>query len=196
MTDKRTRPVGISRHISTRHTGAAAGEPVLNASGLFKQFFDRLEDVAATLAAGGQGAIKQEGEIPFGLGEGKSRAVFGYTVRLGLDGLRAERFGDAPEPAGRPSQTDVSANLKPAARAPIVDIFDEGGQVRVVAELPGASAHDVMCTLDGNTLQIETTSAPLYRKALLLPVSVDPNSLQHSCYNGILEVRLRRDTAP
>jgi HSP20 family molecular chaperone IbpA len=61
-----------------------------------------------------------------------------------------------------------------------------------VAELPGVASEDVACTLEGNTLQIETRKPPRYSKSLALPCPVNPASLVQSCSNGILEIRINR----
>ena len=142
-----------------------------------RQFLDKLAEAADALGA--------HGEMPFSLGGKEGRAVFGYTIRSGLDGLKAERFGDAaPTPRG------------PAARAPIVDVFEEGDIIRIVAELPGADAETVTCTLRGDQLDIRSDGAQLYARTVALPASVDAASLAQSCRNGILEVRLRRADRP
>jgi HSP20 family molecular chaperone IbpA len=124
--------------------------------------------------------------------------------------MRAEPFGDVspgevPEPASpagpraaRPAGSRAAAtpNPQPAPRAPIVDVFDEGAEILVVAELPGAADDDVTCTLaatpEGTMLHIAATCAQPYRKTIALPVGIDHSSLRQACRNGILEVRLKR----
>jgi HSP20 family protein len=81
--------------------------------------------------------------------------------------------------------------MKPAARAPIVDVFEEGATLRIVAELPGVAFENITCTLNEGTLQIET-SLPRYSKTVRLPCPVDPASLSQTCRNGILEISLTR----
>jgi HSP20 family protein len=104
--------------------------------------------------------------------------------------MRAEPFGDAMPAAGQAPRGAA------APRAPIVDVFEEECEIRVVAELPGAASADVACTLNGGTLCIATQGAARYEKTIALPAPVEPGSLQQSCHNGILEVRLRRAVAP
>jgi HSP20 family protein len=83
---------------------------------------------------------------------------------------------------------------QPASRQPITDIFEEADAIIVVAELPGADPATVRCTLDGLSLLIEAAGARAYRKSLVLPAAVAPESLKTSFQNGILEVRLARRT--
>jgi HSP20 family protein len=179
---------GISRLLSERSQDAAGGG---DAGAAIKLFFERLAEAAQALGDGA-GTLRQHGEIPLNIGGRQGSAVFGYAVRMGLDGLRAEPFGDAPpdEAVGKPQET------APAARAPIVDVFEEDGEVRIVAELPGVAGSDVICTLQGETLHIESTGGTRYRKAIALPGAVLAESIVQSCHNGILEVRLRRAAAP
>ena len=150
-----------------------------------RQFFDSLAAAAESMAA-----ERHDGAMPSG--SRQSRAVFGYTVQVGLDGLKAERFGDMP-PARRTAATAAppAAPNGPAARAPIVDMFEDDGWICIVAELPGVDGAEVQCTLQGPCLVIETAGAHVYRKSITLTRPVEPASLTRACRNGILEVRLR-----
>ena len=178
---------GVSRLLSERSQVARGAD----AGAAIKLFFERLAEAAQALGDGA-GTVQQRGEIPLNIGGRQGSAVFGYALRMGLDGLRAEPFGDAPpeDAAGKPQAT------APAARAPIVDVFEEDGEIRIVAELPGVAAADVACTLRDTTLHIETNGGARYRKDIALPAPVLAEGLSQSCHNGILEVRLRRAIAP
>jgi HSP20 family protein len=145
----------------------------------------RLKDVFDQLAQTA-GAISDQGDVPFTIGGKEGRMVFGYNIRMGLDGLKAEPFGDVPTGAKKPK------SQSPAARAPIVDVFEEPDAIRVIAELPGVAAEDVLCSLDGLTLRIETRGGHLYAKTLTLPAPVDATTLVHTCRNGILEISVAR----
>jgi HSP20 family protein len=165
---KRGIPPNVSRRLSEQAREGAAAAPL-------RELFDRLAEAAEALSGGG--------ELPFSLGGKEGRAVFGYTVRTGLDGVRAERFGDMPRPATAQG---------PAPRAPIVDVFEEGELIRVVAELPGVAAENIICTLEKNVLHIKTTGPQIYARSVQLPAASDRASLSQTCSNGILEVRLQR----
>jgi HSP20 family protein len=194
------RPKSLSRHLSERARAAGAdaaptaadiaglGESAAEIFGRLKDVFEQVVQAAGSPAPQADAPAHQEGDIPFTLGGKQGRMVFGYTMRMGLDGLKAEPFGDIPHSASK----KATASSRPAARAPIVDVFEEADQIRIVAELPGVASEDVACTLEGNTLQIETRKPPRYSKSLALPCPVNPASLVQSCSNGILEIRINR----
>jgi HSP20 family molecular chaperone IbpA len=167
--------------ITMRKSAPPRHQAALDISGKLRQFFDALASTAEGLAEA------EGGQTPFSLAGKDARAVFGYTVRVGLDGLKAERFGDAPPPRRAAEPTPAP----PAARAPIVDVFEEGDTLRILAELPGADTAEINCSAESRAVHIATTGAHVYRKTVPLPHAVDPASLTQSCRNGILELSLR-----
>ena len=120
-----------------------------------------------------------EASKTFDVGGQDGRVVFGYSVRT-LDG-GAEPFGNLA-PDGR-------APDAAAPRQPIIDVHADGADIVVIAELPGVDEAGVAVALDGDALLI---TAPGWRKRLDLPAAVRPDSLRHTCRNGILDVRLAR----
>jgi HSP20 family protein len=112
-------------------------------------------------------------------------------MRMGLDGLQAEPFGNVP-----PAAQTRGEKTAPATRAPITDIFEEGGEIRVIAEMPGVTEEDVICSIAGNSLRIETRGGHRYGKTLDLPGHIDPASLKFSCRNGIVEISITRAGGP
>ena len=116
-------------------------------------------------------------------GDGKARMVFGYTLKMGQDGVSAEPFGNT---------ASKKADAAPAPLLPIVEVFEDGDTVVVVAELPGADPDRIVCKADGLHLLIEAAGVRTYRKDLALPVPVRPDGLERSFRNGILEVRMTR----
>ena len=182
---------GVSRRLSGRQERGATTDPSVKPSSILSQFLDKLAEAADVLGGHAPASLEHTDELPFSLGGRQGRAVFGYTVRMGLDGLHAERFGDATTTRDDPKD-GRTASSAPVARSPIVDVYDGGGDIRVVAELPGASADDVLCAINGQVLHIETRATPCYRKSIQLPAEMDEESLSYSICNGILEVHLRR----
>jgi HSP20 family protein len=154
----------------------------------------RLKDAFDQMATNLSESASEHGDVPFTIGGKTGRMVFGYTMRMGLDGLQAEPFGDVP--AGRAKPGARAAAQSPAARAPIVDVFEEADVIRIIAELPGVAAEDVICTLEGNNLHIETRGGNRYAKTLTLPGPVDATTIAHSCRNGILEISIARIARP
>ena len=186
---------GIARQLSERATAGQATLPGDLASKL-RAVFDQVSEALSGLGGQEGAALRHEGEMPFDIGGKAGRAVFGYTVRMGLDGLQAEPFGDVPPAANRKPGAQATSKPQPAARAPITDVFEETDGLRIVVELPGVAAAEVVCALHDQHLHIETKGDPHYAKTLTLPAAVDPASLTQSCSNGILEVRLRALAAP
>ncbi len=143
-----------------------------------------------------QNAPQSEGEPAthsFTVGGKEAKMVFGYTLRMGREGVSAEPFGDVPE-AAAPAQPRPTAAAP--ARQPIVEVSEEPDAVVVVAELPGADPEGITCRVDGVHLHIEANGTRRYRKEVPLPAPVVAEGLKQSFQNGILEVRLTRTPTP
>lgn len=79
-----------------------------------------------------------------------------------------------------------------------VDIYEEDGTIRLVADLPGVGKEDLSLQCDGEVLTIEAESERRrYDERLRLPVRVDEHSASATFNNGVLEVEFDRadDTA-
>ena len=69
------------------------------------------------------------------------------------------------------------------------DIHESDDEVRVVADLPGASKEAIDLQCDGQTLTVEAVGADReYKDRIRLPRRVDEHSADASYNNGILEV--------
>ena len=94
-----------------------------------------------------------------------------------------------------------------AAWVPPVDVFEEADNIRIVAEIPGVSPKDIQISLEGNLLTIHGTKQQeaeertervhryertygAFERSFTLPASVDPNSIQANCDNGVLTITL------
>lgn len=92
-------------------------------------------------------------------------------------------------------------------REPFVDIFDEGGEIVVTAELPGVDKKDIKIRIKDDTLYLEAQANRErklekegalrveryysgYRRAIKLPAEVIPEKAKARYKNGILEIRL------
>jgi HSP20 family protein len=189
----------VARHLSERARAAAAPEREAGPTGLaaLGGMVDALRGLIETLAEAGHqpGPATSDTEADrkpahgFSIGGGGTQMVFGYTLRMGEDGIAAERFGDVPDPGP----------AKPAApppRQPIAELFEEDDEIVVVAELPGADPARISCKVVGGALLIEAVGQRRYRKSLPLPAPVSAEGLRSSFQNGILEVRLHRERRP
>lgn len=152
----------------------------LGLGGLFKGISNLL-DLVGNLAEAGEG-MNRTGEIKFGDSD-KLQGVYGFSIRTGLGGMpKVESFGNIRESDEGPVVADT--------REPIVDVFDEGDTLLVVAELPGVSKKDIKVELNGDVLALTTTGARKYAKEVLLPAAAGEEGMTTSYNNGVLEVRL------
>lgn len=113
---------------------------------------------------------------------------FDYGVRVRtLDGGRDVRV----EPFGNVRTDAAGAPTIDPTREPIVDVFDEGDHMLIVAELPGVGEDDVRIEVNGASVTIAGESAhTLYRKIVTLPRSMSDATPTITARNGIYEIRL------
>ncbi len=118
-------------------------------------------------------------------GSGRTRAVYGYTVRLGLGEKPAlERFGNIREDGG------VDDTIEP-----LTDVFDEEDQFVVILEVPGVDAEAINVQIEEKILKVEGKRKDRsYEKKIGLPPGVNASSLQKSYRNGILELKFKKET--
>lgn len=114
------------------------------------------------------------------------RGVYGFSVRLGTGNApTVERFGNVRVTSEGPVVSEI--------REPLVDVFDEGDEVVVVAELPGVQESDINLDLAGDVLALSASgSKRKYEKEVLLPAAVDPATREQSYQNGYLELRFKK----
>jgi len=156
----------------------------LGFGGLFKglgSFMDLLSEMVEK----GEQEVSRSGEFKVkGLGE-KGRGVYGFSVRTGISGIpHVEHFGNIRSTEEGPVVAEV--------REPLVDVFDEGLEIIIVAELPGVSEGEIHVEIQDDILSLETTGERKYAKEILMPVAVDTATLKKIYKNGILELRLNK----
>ncbi len=169
MKEKRSKPEkGIGVEVSVGGLG-----------GVFKGIGGLFDLVSRMVEEGRtEEALSGEKEI---LG-GKGKAVYGFSVRVGLGGKPIiEQFGNIKDTAAGPQVAET--------REPLVDVLDEGKGLRVVAELPGVEEKDIHLELKEDILEFTAEKGDRkYHKELLLPCRA---SLVRSSYrNGVLEIEL------
>ena len=98
-------------------------------------------------------------------------------------------------PRGNPRAVTASSS---GAREPIVDIYDEGDFIRVVADMPGADPATLRVRGVDNRLAIAASGAARrYERIVSLPAPTDPErAAPPTLINGIMEILLpaRRPT--
>ena len=103
---------------------------------------------------------------------------------------------------GTPSQRRAGTSAQPhgGRRAgeevgePPLDLFDEGDEIRIVADVPGAELADLELRVEGGLFSLATRPGARrrYRRDVALMAAVDPDIASITCRNGVLEVRLRK----
>lgn len=126
--------------------------------------------------------------------------------RIGMKGpfLFGMNFGFGPD--GKPSVNSFG-NVQPKSegeseikmeRDPLVDIYEEGNDLVVVAEVPGVKKEDVELKASSFELEIVANTPDLgmasrnYHKIVPLPAEINPDVAKARYNNGILEVRLEK----
>lgn len=148
---------------------------------------ERLEELREKLKqAGGKEVLTDEEWRRGGAsisGHVRTRGILGqreYHVGTGARPSKERRAPKVPEP--------------PEVVEPTVDVFDERGEIVVVAEVPGVDLSDLELKILGRVLSLSTKPGVRrgYRKEVELSSEVDAATLRTTCRNGILEVRLRK----
>ena len=156
--------------------------------GIFKGLGSFIE-LATKLAEKAPDEIRKEGEIG-PIGEKGVKAVYGFSIKTG-DGGRPtiQQFGNVKEEAKGPVVDEI--------QEPMVDTFDEGDFILVVAEMPGISEPDIKYEIKGDILIISGGNRDRkYYKELLLPALIDEKKTSYSNKNGIVEFKLWKTEQP
>ncbi len=157
----------------------------LSFGGLFKGLGNLIE-LAGKLAEEGEEFRKEKAFTAKGPGGKELNGIFGVSVRT-LDGGKSvfETFGNIKKTPKGPVIEEV--------REPIVDVFDEQGYIRLIAEVPGVSEEGLSIELKGDILSLNATgSGRQYAKEILLSRPVKKETLQKSFHDGILEITLEK----
>lgn len=119
-------------------------------------------------------------------------SIAGHIRTGGLLGEQEFHIGTMGK-RGR-KETRRPAPETPEVVEPPVDVFGEEQQVVIVADVPGVTLKDLELKVEGRTFSLLTRERAKrsYRKELRLDADVEPGSLQATCNNGVLEVRLQK----
>ena len=117
----------------------------------------------------------------------------GFFGRGGVEVFGPTRFG--------------SRNRVQGVREPLTDINETKDLVIVTMELPGANKEDISLDVSSNGIEISArtqkltdsenvsgTSFTKFKKFMSLPTEVDPDSVNATYKNGILEIKLKKIT--
>lgn len=127
------------------------------------------------LADKGEKLKRTAGEFDVGR---HGRGLYEVNIKTGL----GEGHAAAAKPAPRSAPVHET-------REPLTDVFDEGAQILIVAEMPGIGVDDVRVAIRDDLLEFEAEHGPKrYRKELLLPAAC-AGTADIRCNNGIVEIR-------
>ena len=123
--------------------------------------------------------------------------IYGYSMTFGPDGKPVVReFGNVKHFA----QPSASGAARPKLeyqeeREPLVDVIEDGNNVRIVAELPGVEKQDIQihCTESQLTVNVDMPERK-YHKEVELPSDVNPKNAKASYKNGVLEIVMSKAT--
>jgi HSP20 family protein len=165
-----------------KETGSNPGGGV---EGLFKGLADLVEKLGDLAEKGGE--LSRSGEIPLRGQDKDLKGVFGFSVKMGLggEGVKVEPFGNVTRDA------TTGKAVVDEIREPLVDVFEEGDHVLVIAEMPGIEAEDVKFELRDDILSLSAQRGDKkYRKEVLLPGGkFHQNKVTVSCKHGIVEMK-------
>ena len=149
--------------------------------GLLKGIGD-FTDLLSQMVERGETEVRQTGEFRV-KGLDKAKGIYGLTVRVGLGGAPTiERFGNIHATEEGPVVAEE--------REPLVDVFDEGDVILVVAELPGVDEEEIQVKVKDDVLCLSSVGDSKYTKEILLSSPVDPVTMETTYRNGVLELRL------
>jgi len=180
MAEKKTSPgSGERRRAGREEIGVDIG-----LGGIFKGLGEFI-NLVSDMAEAGESEATRTGEFKVkGLGD-RGRGVYGFSVRTGIGGTpQVERFGNIRSTEEGPVVDEV--------REPLVDVFDEGETVLVVAELPGVAEDEITIDVKDDVLTFETAGEKKYSKEVVLPCPVDAATMKKAHKNGVLELRLKK----
>ncbi|WP_375594097.1 Hsp20/alpha crystallin family protein [Algihabitans albus] len=148
-----------------------------------------------------QGTTEISRSVQVPLSGGRDRAEGGPGV---LDAsLRVRTCSEAAGSERTRASTEAGETMAASRmREPLVDLFDEDDEIVVAAEVPGCGLEDVDITVEDGGRELTLTARGIrgYRRRLPLPAAVDPDRMEKSCNNGMLNVRLGKSdldkTAP
>jgi len=157
----------------------------LGLGGIFKGLGSFIE-LVGKMAEEGENEWSRTGTAK---GPGRSSVMYGFTVKVGAGGMpQVERFGNV-------RATERGAVVE-EVREPAVDVFDEGAEVVVIAELPGVGENAIALEVKDDILLLSASDAGReYRKEVLLPCAVQAETVKSSYRNGILEIRVAKAAA-
>jgi HSP20 family protein len=114
--------------------------------------------------------------------------VYGYSFTVGRDGKpKIKQFGNL-----KPSQTSKYGLEISNERTPLIEMFDQGENVKIIAEVPGVDKRDIRITSTEKTVNIDVGGERPFKKSIGLSEPIVPSQSKARYNNGILEITLAK----
>jgi len=151
----------------------------LGIGGLFKELGEFIEQVAKLSE---EAEVVEKAGVPIEHRRLPS-GMYGVSVKIGPAGPVLRRFGTI-KPTLKPGVAEV--------REPLVDIFENGKEITVIAEIPGVEEKDIKIEVEGRVLKISGEGKDRkYSKDVDLPAPVT-GELEKTYKNGVLEIKFKK----
>lgn len=109
------------------------------------------------------------------------------TVSYGLSIRPLDTRSTKVSTRGAPRKKIKEVKIESTEIEPVFDVFEEEGNISVIAQIPDASEEDLRIKLEGSKLQI---SAGLYSKTVALPAEAEAIT-EKSLRNGVLQLKIK-----
>ena len=168
---------------------------------LLKRLLDELERLSRELRE------EDPGELDSSDLEDRGIYFYGYTIRMGPDGKPVIReFGnvnmnleDLHKILNKHLQDHIGSvdpsltmRLPNTLWEPLIDVFEEGDNIIVIAEAPGAKKEDIIVKLLSDRRRLLIHVKGLYRKEILLQAPADIKSSKVVFKHNVLKVILKK----
>lgn len=158
-----------------------------NVEGILRGLGDLVEKLGELAEKGEE--LKQSGAFDINTGGKDAKAVYGFSVKMGLGGEgepKIEPFGNV-----RRNEQTGETTVQEVAE-PLVDVIEEADHILVLAELPGVGDEDITLDLAGDILTLHAEKgSKKYHKEIVLPREFAADKMERTCRNGILEVKFK-----
>lgn len=148
-----------------------------------------LEKLARTMDA-----LAKEGEVRKVSKEGPVTVEYRRTVRH----IRPEAGAPAAEVLPRIELKPKPLEAEAEPKEPLIDVFDRGDHISVVASIPNLREEDLKFEVAGDALKISADVAGTkIEKEISIPEGSEVDRILGASFkNGILEVKLRKKPRP
>jgi HSP20 family molecular chaperone IbpA len=166
------------------HIDIQLGKEKPDLAGVLKQI-GKVIDSAAKSHPKGESEFSRTGKI-LGLGTREARAVYGFSIKVRKLEGRSPRVGTSGSVKREKKRTSAKRVRKPS-----VDLVDEAGKIRIIAQIPGTKKEKIKIKVGPDVLELKAAgSEGKYSKKIPLPSKVKKKPLRSTYRNGVLRITL------